>query len=164
MPKATINSEGTRLDLNTCPGGYVILHQLSFGQLLKRRDMALKYSQEMSPGKIDDVTMVHVDIMNEATRRFDFANCIKEHNLEDDNGNTLNFHNPKSLDILDPRIAAEIEREMDGMNLVDFDDEVFTGPLDQSSTPTSNGSSVGDILPLAESTLTKPISEKPSTG
>lgn len=152
MPKATINTEGVRLALNTCPGGYVLLRQLSFGQMLKRRDMALKYSQEMNPGRVDEVTVMHVNIMNEATRRFDFANCIVEHNLEDENGTALNFHNPMTLDILDPRIAAEIEREMDKMNLQDFDEEIFTGPLDQSSTRTSNGSSVTDILPSEEST------------
>ena len=45
-----------------------------------------------------------------------------------------------SLDVLDPRIAAEIETEIDKLNLTDFDQENFTTPSESSSTAIGNGS------------------------
>src|SRR5215813_8592389 len=117
MPRATVNADGTRIDLRTCPGGYVVLRQLSFGQMLKRRDMAAKYMQEFGTGRDNNTNRITIDILNEASRKYDFAHCIIDHNLEDDKGNKLDFTNSMSLDILDPRIAAEIETEVDKLNL-----------------------------------------------
>jgi hypothetical protein len=139
MPRATVNVEGTKIDLKTCPGGFVTLRQLSFGQMLKRRDMAAKYMQEFAPGK-NATNRITIDILNEVSRKYDFAHCIIDHNLEDDKGNKLDFANTMSLDVLDPRIAAEIEEEIDKLNLVDFDAENFTTPSESSLTQTGNGS------------------------
>jgi hypothetical protein len=139
MPKATVNADGTKIDLRTCPGGFVTLRQLSFGQMLKRRDMAAKYMQEFGTGR-DTTNRITIDILNEASRKYDFAHCIIDHNLEDDSGNKLDFSNAMSLDILDPKIAAEIENEIDKLNLTDFDSENFTTPSESSSTVIGNGS------------------------
>lgn len=138
MPKATISTEGTRVDLRSCPDGYVIIRQLGFGQMLKRRDMIARYSQEFS-ARNNGPQRVDISIMQEASRRYDFANCIADHNLEDDNGNKLNFSNPLTIDALDPKIAAEIEREIDKLNLEDFDADTFTMPSASSSTEIGSG-------------------------
>lgn len=141
MPRATINTEGTRYELNNLPDGYVVLRQLSFGEMLKRRDLTMKFMQELVPNaKPGDVSKVHVDILNEVTRKFDFLHCIIDHNLEDERGHKLDLGNQLALDILDVRIAAEIERLIDGLNQEDFDGENFTLPSESTSTGTSNGS------------------------
>lgn len=140
MPKATVNADGTRVELKSCPGGFVLLRQLAFGDMLKRRDLAARYMQEFSGVKDANVSRIQIDILNEASRKFDFSHCILDHNLEDDNGNKLDFSNAMVLDILDPKIAAEIEREMDKINLEDFDPENFTSPAGVQSASTGNGS------------------------
>lgn len=140
MPRATVNADGTKVDLRTCPGGYVVLRQLSFGQMLKRRDMAAKYMQEFQPGTRDATQRITIDILNEASRKYDFAHCIVDHNLEDEKGTKLDFSNSMTLDVLDPKIAAEIEDEIDKLNLTDFDEENFTTPSESSLTVIGNGS------------------------
>ena len=138
MPRATVNTDGVRVDLKTCAGGFVLLRQLSFGQMLKRRDMAARFMQEVTQGNAPN--RITIDILNEVSRKYDFANCIIDHNLEDDQGNKLDFTNALVLDILDPRIAAEIEDHIDKLNLTDLDTENFTTPVESSSTAIGNGS------------------------
>lgn len=139
MPKATVSMEATRYDLKSLPGGFVMLKQLSFGQMLKRRDRAAKFYQEQSNGNAANAR-TQIDILNEISRQFDFAHCIVDHNLEDDSGNKLTFTNSATLDILDPRIASEIERYIDAMNQEDFNEGDFTATSDASLTQTSSAS------------------------
>lgn len=140
MPRATVSLEGERVDLKSLPGGFVVIRQLSFGQMLKRRDNSLKFYQESTGRQVDAPTRTQIDILNEASRRYDFTNCIVDHNLEDEHGNKLNFANPATIDVLDPRIAAEIEREIDKRNQEDFDEQGFTS---QSGQPSMNNGSGG---------------------
>ena len=140
MPKATVSMEATRYDLKSLPGGFVMLKQLSFGQMLKRRDRAARYMQEQAQG--NNVGRIQIDILNEVSRQFDFANCITDHNLEDDQGNKLDFSNTATLEVLDPRIAAEIETQIDSMNQEDFNQETFTSPSEKPLTKTSPESPV----------------------
>lgn len=147
MPKATVDTAGVQINLKSCEDGYVVLRQLPFGMMLKRRDLAAKYMQEFTGTDIADVNTITINILNEKSRQFDFANMILDHNLEDDNGNKLNFANPMTLDLLDPRIAAEIETQMDKMNGTDFDEKNFTTPSESSSTGTGNGSQKVEELP-----------------
>jgi hypothetical protein len=140
MPRATVDSAGVRHDLKSCPGGFVLLRQLPFGMMLKRRDLAAKYMQEFTGTSVTDVNTITINILNEKSRQFDFANMILDHNLEDDLGNNLDFTNPMTLDLLDPKIAAEIETEMDKLNGTEFNEENFTTPSEQSSIETGNGS------------------------
>lgn len=146
MPRATVDLEGHRLELKTCPGGYVVIKQLPFGDVLKRRDRAMKYSQDIDGSKkADAATQININILNEASRRFDFQHCIIDHNLEDDNGNKLNFNNPATLDILDPRIAHEIELEIDKLNQ-DFDEEDFTMPSEATLKKAGDLSQPDEVL------------------
>lgn len=138
MPKATVNTEATRVDLKSLPGGFVYLRQLPFGQMLTRRDKAARYLQEVNPAAKDgDIGHIQIDILNEASRLYDFSHCIADHNLEDDSGNLLDFSEKMvamTLQVLDPRIGAEIEREIDKLNQEDTNPELFTTQSDASST------------------------------
>jgi hypothetical protein len=146
MPRATVNSEATRVDLKSLPGGFVTLKQLPFGQMLSRRDRAARYLQEVNPRAArDDISRIQIDILNEASRIYDFKHCILDHNLEDEQGNKLDFNNAMTLQVLDPKVGAEIEREIDKMNREDFDEEVFTTPSEASSTETGEGSPEAEV-------------------
>jgi hypothetical protein len=113
--------------------------------MLARRDKILRQTQEINPNsKPGDSQKVQIDVLNELSRQYDFKNCIVNHNLEDDNGNLLNFANPMSLDVLDPKIGAEIEGYIDELNREDFDEQGFTQPSDgylrNETNQSSNGS------------------------
>lgn len=145
MPNATISDEAVRKELKSLPEGFVMLRQLPFGRILTRRDKASRFLQQMNPNsKPGDITQLQIDILNEASRQYDFANCIVDHNLEDRFGNKLDFGNPMTLDILDPKVGQEIERYIDELNQEELDEEGFTLPSDRSSNPTSPTSPNGE--------------------
>lgn len=146
MPRATANTESIRVDLKSLPEGYVMLRQLPFGQMLSRRDRAARYLQEVNPrSNRDDISKIQIDILNEASRIYDFKHCIIDHNLEDEHGNKLDFSNAMTLQVLDPKIGAEIEREIDKLNREDFDEEVFTTPSGESLTRTGETSAEVEV-------------------
>jgi hypothetical protein len=131
MPRATVIQESVRRELKSCPGGWVDLKQLPYSDMLRRQDKAMQYSTE--PGKAD--SKVNIAFANEWTTKFDFARCIVDHNLEDEDGNKLDFKNQLVLDILDPRIGAEIDQLIAEMHTVEEDAvEDFTPAPSSSST------------------------------
>jgi hypothetical protein len=140
MPKATVSTESFRVELKSLPGGFVALKQLPFGQMLQRRDKAARFLQEMGAPGSDAPNKMQIDILNEASRYYDFSHCIVDHNLEDDQGVKLDFSEKMiqmTFSVLDPRIAAEIEREIDKLNREDFDEKGFTSLSEEPSTQTS---------------------------
>lgn len=128
MPRATMMTDPVHKDLKTCPGGFVDLKQLAYSEMLARRDIVtrLSMSQKKDADKID------VELANLEANRYSFKHCIVDHNLEDDNGGKLDFNNPMTLNVLDPRIGSEIEKYIDELNQ-DDDDETFTNAASGSS-------------------------------
>lgn len=130
MPRATIDTTATeRFDLESLPAigdeeaGWIELKKLSYGQILARRDMATKMAIEGigdSKGRDEDIR-VTTDIIQKVVTEFEFKNCIVNHNLEDKNGKNLNFSNPVSVQILDPKVGQEIGDLIDDMNQWDAD-------------------------------------------
>lgn len=116
MPKATATVEAIRKDLVTCPpDGFVMLRQLTYGEYLKRRDMA----QRMEAVQGEDgrsPTGMQVVVNSAAVAMYEFGNLIIDHNLEDENGKKLNFNDHQDVVKLDPRIASEIEKYITDMN------------------------------------------------
>jgi hypothetical protein len=53
-----------------------------------------------------------------------FSYCIGEHNLLDHAHNQIDFTNPMSLKLLDPKVGSEIEALIDDLNLGE-DEESF---------------------------------------
>lgn len=131
MPRATVIAETQKFDLKSCPGGWIELKQLPYSDMLRRQDKAMQYSTE--PGKKD--AKVDIAFANEWTTRFDFARCITDHNLEDEEGKKLDFKNSLVLDILDPRIGAEIDAIIAKMHTVEEEaEESFTPAHSSAST------------------------------
>ena len=131
MPRATMLTDGIRKELKSCPEGFVVLRQLSYSEMLARRDMVTRMS--MQQGKGND--KINVELANLEANRFSFGKCIVDHNLEDDQGHKLDFGNVMTLQVLDPRVGAEIERYIDELNQEGEDEEQedFTPPATSSS-------------------------------
>lgn len=114
MPRATVNTSDTiRKELKSCPGGYVELRRLSFGEKLTRRAMVSSMKVETGRGRDFAGEM---QLVNERATQFDFQHCIVEHNLEDEGGSKLSFTSPVHLQMLDPRIGEEIDTYISELN------------------------------------------------
>lgn len=124
MPNAVVNVEDTeRFELKTLPEGFVVLRRLTYGQKLKRRAMTGSMTMRSERGKRD--FEAEMQLINEAASQFDFANCVVDHNLEDQDGRKLNLGSKQDLQKLDPRVGDEIETLMDKMN--NFESEAEEG-------------------------------------
>lgn len=125
MPVAVVNPEKfERFDLNSAPpDGFVMLRPLPYGMILERQDKTLRMRMKARApqdrrrkGGEDSLPDVDLQTMHQAGVLFDFAYCIGEHNLTDQTGTLLDFANPLTFKILDPRVAQEIESYIDDLN------------------------------------------------
>lgn len=140
MPKATVSQDHTRYDLRTLEGGFVLLRTLSFHEMTTRQDIAARMYQEstikdMKKGQRadDEVVRGYFEMMNVAATEYEFRNCIVEHNLEDENGNLIDFTRPMQAWRLDPKVGAEIARYIDKLNQED-ESELAPLPMPLSSS------------------------------
>lgn len=117
MPNATSSSEAVRKELKTLPDGYVVLRQMSYGQILHRRGL-MKLSLKTTGKKNADFEG-EMAMANAAIQAFEFQNCVTEHNLEDVDGRLLNLSNPVDFAKLDPRVGQEVESLIEEMNNFD---------------------------------------------
>jgi len=119
MPRATNDIQNTRrVELKSCEGGFVELRRMTYGQWLKRQEIAMTMKMTgAAPGEQNPQNMaVDVGIQGQAVAHFEFAACIQAHNLEDDSGNPLDFKQAWAVEVLDPRVGQEIGDEIDRMN------------------------------------------------
>lgn len=116
MPRATNNiADVERIDLTTCPGGYVTLRRMTYGQYLHRQQMAMDM-QMQTTGKKGSAMSMDINMAQDKVAAFEFATCIGEHNLEDDQGNSLDFRQALHVQMLDPRVGQEIGDNINRMN------------------------------------------------
>jgi urease gamma subunit len=120
VPRATANLDPEdKVELKTCPGGFVVLRRMTYGQKLTRQERAMRISMEVKRGKRD--ARADMDMLQAQSTAFDFAACIVEHNLEDENGRQLNLSDPIDLGRLDPRVGEEVSAAIDKLN--NFEEE-----------------------------------------
>ena len=106
MPKATVNASAERYELKSCPGGFIEIKRMSYGQWLKRQEMAVKMQvqqQRKGGNQSMDVSMEALKIA-----LFEYKHCVVDHNLEDEGGQKLNLNSPDGVEQLDPQIGNEI--------------------------------------------------------
>lgn len=131
MPKATVSTATTKYMLKTLPGdpespdpleqpGFVVLKRMTWGQKLHRQQMATSQSGEITGRRM---TKLDIELMSRTVAEYEFRHCISEHNLTDEQGALLNFRDPKSIDLLDPRVGDEINKYIAEMNNFEEDDE-----------------------------------------
>jgi hypothetical protein len=128
MPVAVRSTETERFDLKTCPGGFVLLRRMSYGQILERR--ALMKLTFTSQGK-NKPAEGEIAMANKKINLYEFRHCIAEHNLEKVEGELLNLSNPADVDLLDPKVGQEIEKYIEKLN--NFEDE-DSGDLDPGNS------------------------------
>lgn len=126
MPTATVNTDfGEPIQLKSLEGAFVKLRPLNYGMRLERLDKASKMYMEMSDSDIrrrrgrgnePETIKAFIDSQNKWARQFDFAYCIGDHNLEDSDGKKLDFSNPMTIEILNPRVGQEISDMLDELN------------------------------------------------
>lgn len=122
MPVAVVDFKATeKFDLKSCLGGYVVLRRMSYGEKLSRTQMAMEMAiREGGKGQADEAVM---KMMQSKVIEFEFANCIIDHNLEDENGKNLDFKNPINVGRLHPAIGEEINGIIDKMNTFEETEE-----------------------------------------
>jgi hypothetical protein len=157
MPIATVSDQYERHDLKSLVGAYLMLRPLPYGKKLDRREKAMKMSMETEPenraqrrGKEPNSgsgDKVDIEFIQRATKQIEFTYCIGEHNLTDANGAPLNFGNPLTLDVLDPKVGTEIEILLETLNGDDLNEEDFTNvpsSLSETKEPEDSNDSAMD--------------------
>jgi hypothetical protein len=121
MPRATISTEAERKELKSAPpDGYVELRRMPYGDWLKRQEMAMKMTVSGGGrGQGRQAMSGEVAMANMAVTQFEFQRCIVDHNLEDADGNKLDFNGNAALQQLDPKIGNEIGQYI--MEMHEFD-------------------------------------------
>ena len=131
MPRATADMAKTvRMELNSCPGGFVVLRKLNNGEMLHRRDIA---SNVQASGENEKDMKASIGVNMSGVAMFEFTRSIVEHNLEDEAGRLLDFNSKRDFDSLDNTIADEIDGYITKMNK-GMDMDPSQGP---SMTPSS---------------------------
>jgi hypothetical protein len=122
---AVSSGDGERFELQSAPpDGYVVLKRLSYGQQMFRRGLLSKAKMETggSGNRADrrdrakQGFTAELELMNEKVTLFEFKNCILDHNLEDENGQRLDFGNPEHVKKLDGRVGGEIDDLINDIN------------------------------------------------
>jgi hypothetical protein len=121
MPRATISTDTVHKDLESCPpDGYVDLRRMPYGDWLKRQEMAMRLTVSGGGrGRQRESMSGEVAMANQAVTQFEFQRCIADHNLEDEDGNKLDFSGQAAIAKLDPKIGNEIGQYI--MELHEFD-------------------------------------------
>jgi hypothetical protein len=143
MPVATRKIESVRHDLKSLPEAWVELRQLSYDEMLERRDGATQILMERGIRDTDSQQM-NVKVLNRWSNQYSFPRCITDHNLTDDQGKLLDFSKPEFVfPMLDPKVGAEIESLIDKLNQEDEKAEDFT-PAPDSSLPDGGNEPTND--------------------
>lgn len=134
MPKASVSTAPVRHELRSCPGGFVVLRRMSFGEKQYRTEIATEQALKMKGGQNrqqrrnakNQDSELDIKLLNRKVAEFEFANLILDHNLFEDDEETikLDFKNdPRALDKLDPQIGDEINQVIADMNNFEDDSE-----------------------------------------
>ena len=156
MPVGTVSQETVTHQLKSLPpDGYVTLRQLSYWEMLNRRDKGSVASMESQTGKgkrNQETTKMLIESMQTWERKYTFANCIVDHNITDANGQKLNFSFERiemTFKSLNPKIALEIEKlidELNGGEDEEFDSEDFPPAVSSSYNLESETLQASDMM------------------
>lgn len=123
MPVAVnLGATTKRYELKSLPEAYVVVKRMSYGESLNRQSMMTN----MKIGKPDskDEFAGQIDLDTRKVALWDFANCVVEHNLTDENERLLNFKDPNDVNKLDSTIGQEIGDCIDEFNSVEGNQDV----------------------------------------
>jgi hypothetical protein len=123
MPIVTVTDDiSERIPLVTAPpDGYVVVRRMNYGEELKRSGMAAKLL--MNSDKNSKDFQGEIDMQTEEVAYWDFANLVVEHNMQDQDGRTLNFKNRADVVKLSGPVGKEIGQVIDDFNNVKDSEE-----------------------------------------
>ncbi len=161
MVEVGYDNKPKRYELKTAPGGYVELRRLPYDEILRRREMATTLSMEQSPGarrnsrqdrkspsQDEPPQKIGIELVQLATREFEFAACIVDHNLTID-GVKIDFSRPKmAFKAVSPEVLQEIELILSDLNMETDEDE-----LDDFTPVASPFSLVGEAQSIPSDTI-----------
>lgn len=128
MPIAVVIDNQVKFELKSAPpDGFVSIRRMNYGESLKRRDMMANVAMEMQDKKgrdAQETTKIQMQILQEKTAVWEFANLIMEHNLTDANSQPLNFKNPEHVKMLQGKIGEEIQKYINDLNSFEEDEEI----------------------------------------
>lgn len=150
MPVVTVDpNDYERFDLKSAPAdpddptdeqGYVSLRPLPYGMKLTMRDKSIKQRMMLAQPKRgqsqasqkEEATPVELETASEWSSHFEMSYCIGDHNLTDRNKRKIDFTNPLSLKLLNPKVGSEIEKLLFELNR-DEDEESIEDFLKRST-------------------------------
>lgn len=128
MPIGVVVEESKKFMLKSCPpDGFVVIRRMNYGESLKRKDMMASIAMEMQSKKSKneaETTKLQMDLLQEKTSLWEFAQLVVEHNITDAKENLLNFRDPAHVKMLVGRIGDEIQMYINEMNSFEDDEEV----------------------------------------
>jgi hypothetical protein len=147
MPRATVSMAPVTYNLLTCPGGWVKLRRMSYGELLTSQDMAYQVSvKESKDGGDPDMG---VNVTQAKILEYQFKTCILDHNLTNESDQKLRFDSAEAVHMLDSLIGQEINAQLEKMHRWDK-----TYP--NSDGPSTSASSTNGATETAASAPTSP--------
>lgn len=122
MPRAVSVGQTQRYDLKSVPEGYVVIRRLTHGEKAERQMLNNKMTMKATRGKKDVDS--EITLYNAKVDMYNFAHCIVEHNLQDENDQPLNFTNPADVNRMDGKVTEEIATYIDKENNFEEDEEL----------------------------------------
>jgi len=114
MPVAVISgTETEEFNLKSLEGGYVVIRRMTYGEYLQRQQMTS--NMKISNNRESDYAGI-MELVNKNAIAYEFANCITDHNLEDEKGEKLNFAKPGQVDRLPAKLGNEINTLINKLN------------------------------------------------
>jgi hypothetical protein len=110
--------ENQRFELQSCPGGYIVIKRLSYGDKMLRKQKLGKTTVTSTNTKNNRMSdfVAEMQMINEEVTLFEFAKSIVSHNLEilkdpDDPTSAIpvDFANPDHVRKLDGSVGEEID-------------------------------------------------------
>lgn len=126
MPFAGVEVDPIHFDLKTVPGGYVKIARLSYGDKMRRTEKTMKQSMTMEKGKKNQ--KIDVDLTMALAKTMDFNRCVVEHNLTylvNSQEVPIPFQSPNILDLINGKVAEEIDGYIDEVNAYEEDVEAM---------------------------------------
>lgn len=124
MAVATVTDGTVTKELKSCPpDGYVVIRRMDFGESLKRKEIMASIAMQMD-GKKAEGTKMQMDILQEKTALWEFANLIVDHNLTDEANRKLNLGDPKDVRRIRGQVGDEIQMYINELNSFEEDETV----------------------------------------
>lgn len=124
MAVATITDASITKELKSCPpDGYVVIRRMTYGESLKRKEIMASIAMQMNGKKGEGATM-QMDLLQEKTALWEFANLIIDHNLTDAKDRKLNFKDANDVKSIRGQVGDEIQLYINEINSFEEDEDV----------------------------------------